>query len=177
MDSALRRRPREQGVDNWIEVDTPGGTVFAAFSESGISLVAPASDPAEFVERFHARTGRLAIPADAEDHPDVVETLMTGEDSLTRCDLQDVSPFTRRVLEETAKIERGQTRSYQWLARRIGMPQAARAVGNALGSNPVPLAIPCHRIVRGDGSLGGYAFGPQMKRSLLEHEGALHALS
>lgn len=177
MDTALRRRPRENAVDSWIEVETPGGTVFAAFSDQGISMVAPASDPSEFVERFHARTGRLAIPADAADHGEIVDALMEGEDTLDRCDLQDVSPFTRRVLEETAKIERGQTRSYQWLARRIGMPQAARAVGNALGSNPVPLAIPCHRIVRGDGSLGGYAFGTQMKRSLLEHEGALQALA
>lgn len=177
MDTALRRRPRENAVDSWIEVDTPGGAVFAAFSDQGISMVAPANDPAEFVERFHSRTGRLAIPADAADHHEIVKALMEGEDTLDHCDLQDVSPFTRRVLEETAKIERGQTRSYQWLARRIGMPQAARAVGNALGSNPVPLAIPCHRIVRGDGSLGGYAFGTQMKRSLLEHEGALHALA
>ncbi|MGB1584012.1 MAG: methylated-DNA--[protein]-cysteine S-methyltransferase, partial [Solirubrobacterales bacterium] len=177
MSSALAKRPRSNGLstDMWIEVDTPGGRVFAAFSELGISYVAPAHDAAEFVEHFHSRTGRLAVPAFAEDHQEIVEAILSGERALELCDLQQVSPFTRRVLEATSRIERGQTRSYQWLARSIGMPEASRAVGNALGSNPIPLAIPCHRIVRGDGTLGGYAFGTQMKRSLLEHEGALPA--
>lgn len=184
MASALARRPRildatgtAVSSDRWIEIDTPGGRVFAAFSEIGISFVAPAHDAADFVSQFHSRTGRLCIPAKTEDHSEIVEAVVSGEDTVELCDLEQVSPFTRRVLEAAAEIERGQTRSYQWLARQIGMPKAARAVGNALGSNPVPLAIPCHRIVRGDGSLGGYAFGTQMKRRLLEHEGALGALA
>lgn len=184
MSFALTKRPRivdaaGNGVssDRWIEIDTPGGRVFTAFSELGISFVAPASDAADFVAQFHARTGRLCIPAKSEDHSEIVEAVLRGEDAVELCDLDQVSPFTRRVLEAAAEIERGQTRSYQWLARQIGMPRATRAVGNALGSNPVPLAIPCHRIVRGDGSLGGYAFGTQMKRRLLEHEGALGALA
>lgn len=151
--------------------------MFAAFSEEGISFVAPADDAAEFVQTFRARTGRLAIPAGAGEHSEIVDAVTSGTDTLHLCDFQEVSPFTRRVLEATAVIDRGQTRSYQWLARSIGMPRAARAVGNALGNNPLPLVIPCHRIVRGDGTLGGYAFGPKMKRSLLEAEGALPAVA
>lgn len=175
MSTALRKPPRpgKRPTDLWISIGTAGGDVFAAFSEAGISFVAPARDAAEFVHRFHARTGRLAIPADPDEHPEIVAALTDGDEALELCDLQQVTPFTRRVLEAVAKIERGQTRSYQWLAKSIGMPRASRAVGNALGSNPIPLAIPCHRIVRADGSIGGYAFGTHMKRLLLEQEGAL----
>ncbi|MGH2906386.1 MAG: methylated-DNA--[protein]-cysteine S-methyltransferase [Solirubrobacterales bacterium] len=179
MSSALKRHPafalREP--DLWIEVDSPGGRVFAAFSESGISFVSPAADAGEFECEFELRTGRIAVAADPLDHPEIVEVLNSGEAAIEMCDLESVSPFTRRVLEATAQIERGQTRSYQWLARHIGMPQAARAVGNALGANPVPVVIPCHRIVRGDGTLGGYAFGAPMKRMLLAAEGALDSLA
>jgi O-6-methylguanine DNA methyltransferase len=88
-------------------------------------------------------------------------------------DLDGVSNFTRRVLGAVQRIPRGETRSYEWLALNVGMPRAARAVGNALSANPLPLLIPCHRVVHADGSLGGYAFGSAMKQRLLRQEGAL----
>ncbi|MBI4898420.1 MAG: MGMT family protein [Actinobacteria bacterium] len=150
--------------------------MYAAFSDHGVSLVHPAESGDQFATMFTARTGRIAREADALDHPDISEALHACETATLACDLDGVSPFTRRVLDAATQIERGQTRSYQWLARRIGMPRAARAVGNALGANPVPLVIPCHRVVRGDGSLGGYALGARTKRLLLEAEGALPAV-
>ncbi|MGE3538500.1 MAG: methylated-DNA--[protein]-cysteine S-methyltransferase [Candidatus Tectimicrobiota bacterium] len=85
-------------------------------------------------------------------------------------DVQHCTPFERQVLAVTATIPYGEVRSYRWLAERLGRPGAARAVGNALHRNPVPIFIPCHRIVKSDGSPGGYAFGPAWKHSLLHLE-------
>jgi AraC family transcriptional regulator of adaptative response/methylated-DNA-[protein]-cysteine methyltransferase len=80
--------------------------------------------------------------------------------------------FQIRVWEELRRIPYGQTRSYGEVARAIGKPRAARAVGAACGSNPVPLLIPCHRVVRGGGALGGYGLGVPRKRALLARERA-----
>jgi len=83
------------------------------------------------------------------------------------CDLRGLPPFTRAVLKTTAQIPYGEVRSYRWVAQRLGRPRAARAVGNALARNPIPIIIPCHRVIRSDGSLGGYALGLNRKRELL----------
>ena len=82
----------------------------------------------------------------------------------------EVGDFQSRVLAQAARIPYGETTSYAELARRIGHPRASRAVGNALGANPVPIVVPCHRIIRGDGSWGHYAFGGAMKTALLSLE-------
>jgi methylated-DNA-[protein]-cysteine S-methyltransferase len=87
-------------------------------------------------------------------------------------DLTGIGDFQASVLREAARIPYGLTTSYAELARRIGRPQASRAVGNALGANPVPVLVPCHRIIRGDGSWGHYAFGAPMKTALLTLERA-----
>jgi methylated-DNA-[protein]-cysteine S-methyltransferase len=83
--------------------------------------------------------------------------------------------FQRRVWEELRRIAPGQTRSYGEVAARLGFPRASRAVGVANARNQVALAVPCHRVVGGDGSLTGYAAGVERKRWLLAHEGALIA--
>jgi methylated-DNA-[protein]-cysteine S-methyltransferase len=85
-------------------------------------------------------------------------------------DLAGVGDFQGRVLAAANRIPFGQVTSYSDLARRIGHPRAARAVGNALGANPVPVIVPCHRVIRGDGSWGHYAFGGALKTRLLELE-------
>ena len=82
------------------------------------------------------------------------------------------SPFQRRVWAALLKIPRGETRTYQWIARRLGRPTAARAVGVAVGANPIPFVVPCHRVVGTDGSLCGFAGGITLKRRLLALEGA-----
>lgn len=88
----------------------------------------------------------------------------------TPCDLGEMPSFSRRVLEIAAKIPYGEVRSYRWIAERMGRPKATRAVGNALAKNPIPILIPCHRVIRSDGSLGGYALGLGWKRRLLSLE-------
>ena len=85
-------------------------------------------------------------------------------------DLGGIGEFQGRVLAAAARVPFGQVTSYSDLARRIGHPRAARAVGNALGANPVPVIVPCHRVIRGDGSWGHYAFGAALKTRLLELE-------
>lgn len=88
----------------------------------------------------------------------------------TRCDISSLPPFSRAVLKLTAKIPYGETRSYQWLARRLRRPRAARAVGNALARNPLPILIPCHRVVRADGTFAAFVLGSAWKKRLLRLE-------
>lgn len=86
-------------------------------------------------------------------------------------DLFGVTPFTRDVLRATAEVPFGEVRTYQGIASAIGRPSASRAVGNALGRNPVPVIVPCHRVIRSDGSMGWYTGGPHIKERLLDIEG------
>jgi len=90
-------------------------------------------------------------------------SVISGDERLT--------PFQKDVLMVTADIPLGQVRPYRWIAYRIGKPGASRAVGNTLNANPYPLRIPCHRVVREGGSIGGFARGRRAKRRLLASEG------
>ena len=91
-------------------------------------------------------------------------------------DLSCGTPFQRQVWRAILRIPYGRVRSYRWVADRIGGSHYARAVGNALGANPVPIIVPCHRIVTSDGSLGGFTGGLPIKRKLLALEGTLAQL-
>lgn len=84
-----------------------------------------------------------------------------------------LTKFSARVLRQTCKIPPGKVDTYSGLAAKIGSPRAARAVGTALANNPFPLVIPCHRVVRADGSLGGFGGGIGMKKELLNKEGVV----
>jgi methylated-DNA-[protein]-cysteine S-methyltransferase len=88
-------------------------------------------------------------------------------------DWSAMTPFQRAVLRATNAIPCGETRTYAWVAQRIGKPRAARAVGRALATNPLPIVLPCHRVLGSDGGLHGYGGGLPLKRQLLELEGAL----
>ena len=89
-----------------------------------------------------------------------------------RLDLRGHSPFEQDVWRKALEIPRGEVRPYGWIAAEIGRPKAVRAVGTALGHNPVPLIVPCHRVVRSDGSIGQYSLGgPKNKRTILGAEG------
>ncbi|MCG2676173.1 MGMT family protein [bacterium] len=87
--------------------------------------------------------------------------------------LSSLTSFQKKVLEVVKTIPYGEKKSYKWVAERMGNPRAARAVGQALKRNPYPEIIPCHRVIRSDGKLGGYSKGTQKKRKLLKKEEAL----
>jgi methylated-DNA-[protein]-cysteine S-methyltransferase len=87
-----------------------------------------------------------------------------------KLDLTGATAFAKRVWRVTGKIPYGEVRTYAWVAEKVGHPNSARAVGNALGSNPVPLFIPCHRVVAHDGGLGGFSGGISIKKLLLALE-------
>ncbi len=113
-------------------------------------------------------------PAEALGRPaDELRRYVAGErvEFTARCDLSREPAFRRRVLEIVAGIPYGETRSYAWIARQLSRPRAARAVGQAVAANPIPIIIPCHRIVRSDGGLGGYGGGLALKKRLLALEG------
>lgn len=86
-------------------------------------------------------------------------------------DISDLPEFTQRVLEELRRIPYGETRSYSQIAERTGCPKGSRAIGQAVKRNPIPIIIPCHRVVRHDGSLGGFSLGEKIKKRLLFLEG------
>ena len=85
-------------------------------------------------------------------------------------DISGESPFTQKVLRELIKIPYGKVRSYLWIGKRVGHTMAARAVGQAVKRNPIPIIIPCHRVIREDGSLGGFSLGIEIKKRLLALE-------
>jgi len=147
--------------DRYGVLDSPLGPVFVAWNRLGVSAVMKTASAAEFEERFAERFHRK--PKQAAKLPTDV-----GE----RFDLRSVTEFERAVLLKAREIPRGEVRTYAWIASQIGHPAAVRAVGSALRKNPVPLLIPCHRVVRSDGYIGEYALGGSAnKRAILAFEG------
>ncbi|HEV7887750.1 MAG TPA: methylated-DNA--[protein]-cysteine S-methyltransferase [Acidimicrobiales bacterium] len=159
-------------ADVFASYASPVGDVLVAWNTRGISYL---SQSPSFTADFAARVGR-PLRGWPDAPPKRVATALdrrlNGKGGPTFADLRIVSPFERDVLECTASIPAGEARPYGWVAREIGRPAAVRAVGTALKHNPVPLLIPCHRVVRSDGRIGEYALGgPGNKRLLLRLEG------
>ncbi len=115
-----------------------------------------------------------ASEAEAGDLPRRLIAFAEGERvGLTAAiDWNGLSGFRRAVLEETLRIPSGETRTYGWLARKVGSPRAGRAVGRVMATNPFPIVVPCHRVVASDGSLHGYGGGLDVNAALLRLEGA-----
>ncbi|SER41766.1 methylated-DNA--[protein]-cysteine S-methyltransferase [Actinokineospora terrae] len=158
---------------DWTRVDGPVGELLVAFTEVGVSYIRTAAsvgdDDDTFRERFHALFQRPLRRA--SDVPAGLRQALRGHGAAgVAVDLRVLTPFERDVLTATREIPTGQTRPYAWVAHAIGRPKAVRAVGTALGNNPVPLLIPCHRVTRSDGSLGQYVFGAEVKERLLRAE-------
>lgn len=163
-------------ADGYWRVDSRIGPVFVAHTRAGISMVSRAKSAAEFERQYRRRYGRPVSP-EKSGVPALVRSLVAGRgkraDGSLRFDLRALSEFERAVLLKALEIPAGEVRPYSWIAREIGHPDAVRAAGSALAHNPIPLLIPCHRVVRSDGSIGQYSLGgPQVKRTLLELEGA-----
>lgn len=162
----------------WHRFSTPFGAMHVASSAEGLvrlSWEQPGDDA--FVAHLEDRFGDRPVVRDGSTLGDAERQLreyFAGQRSSFELpvDLSSLSDFDRRVLREARRIGFGDVLSYGEVARRIGRPRAARAVGGALGRNPVGIVVPCHRVVRSDGSLGGYTGGVEWKRRLLTLEGS-----
>lgn len=138
--------------------DTPVGSFEIEQSEHGVSAV------------------RLTNGAAAEVIPKDLATALNehlhGRTSSLRLDLQGMTPLAQLTLAKLLEIPYGEVRPYAWVAREIGHPNAVRPVANAVAGNPIPILIPCHRVVRSDGFIGEFSLGgPETKRALLQFEG------
>jgi O-6-methylguanine DNA methyltransferase len=184
-EAALHLTPREnrgelvervlaRGTDRLFSCNSPLGEVYVGVSQSGVRLLGRAASPEEFAKRYRERFGRLLAWSTDETTRRMAERVaaaIAGEKVEVPADLSGTTPFQRRVLEVVRGIDRGEVRPYAWVAREAGSPKASRAVGTVMANNPVPLLIPCHRVIRNDGTTGSYAFGAGEKVGLLEGEG------
>ncbi|MCO6003892.1 methylated-DNA--[protein]-cysteine S-methyltransferase [Actinoallomurus purpureus] len=153
----------------WVRVDASIGGVYVAMTDQGIAYLRTGQDEEQFVASYRSRFARPLLPGGSP--PSALErALRTGRAAGVRLDLRGLRPFEEAVLRAAAAIPRGEMRPYAWIAERIGRPKAVRAVGTALGHNPVPLLIPCHRVIRSDGRIGQYVFGERAKERLLRME-------
>jgi O-6-methylguanine DNA methyltransferase len=172
--AGLLTRVLDETADCFGEVGTEIGNALIAFNRRGITMVYLGKmEPSEFEKYYEQRRGRHAHPAAVpEGYARVVCQAAAGQqpDRLP-VDLEGLAPFERDVLRLLTKIPRGQVRPYRWLAREAGRPKAVRAVGNTMARNPIPLLLPCHRVVPSQGGVGNYAFGSHVKRELLLREG------
>jgi O-6-methylguanine DNA methyltransferase len=162
-------------ADRYAELPSPLGPIVVAWNGRGISWVDRAGDPGAFEARFAATVGRPLARSDAVpgDLARAIAARLAGNRRVRiRLDLRGRTEFETAVLMKALEIPRGEVRPYGWIAAEIGRPKAVRAVGTALAHNPVPLVIPCHRVVRSDGSIGQYSLGgPVAKRTILAAEG------
>jgi len=162
-------------ADLYAHIDSPIGPLVVAWNGRGVSVVDIATDEDTFEARHLALTGRPAYAAEAlpERLASAIERRLGGDRRVRiDLDLRGHSPFEQDVWRKALEIPRGEVRPYGWIAAEIGRPRAVRAVGTALGHNPVPLIVPCHRVVRTDGSIGQYSLGgPENKRTILRAEG------
>ncbi|MEO7664400.1 MAG: methylated-DNA--[protein]-cysteine S-methyltransferase [Candidatus Limnocylindrales bacterium] len=162
-------------ADSYAELPSPLGPIVVAWNGRGISWVDRAGDADAFEARFRDHVGRPIHPAKAvpRDLAAAVEARIAGDRRRTiALDLRGRTEFEVAVWMKALEIPRGEVRPYGWIAAEIGRPRAVRAVGSALAHNPVPLVVPCHRVVRSDGSIGQYSLGgPRAKRTMLAAEG------
>jgi methylated-DNA-[protein]-cysteine S-methyltransferase len=158
-------------------VATRLGPVYVACTESGLAMVQIGGSAAAWKSLL-----RKTFSAEPAKHPAAVRKLavqvreyFNGKRRTfhARIDWRLMRPFQRRVLRAALRIPYGTTATYGEIAAAIGNPRAARAVGRALGANPIPLVIPCHRVIASGGALGGYSAtgGVRVKRKLLDLEG------
>lgn len=160
-------------------VNTPLGKVFIASTPKGLCDLVLSGDEVSFLKRL-----RLKYPTPIiKDPSPFIESIRTLIGYLSGRPVRFDTPidvkgtdFEKRVWKEVCKIPYGETRTYGEIARRIGNPKASRAVGQACGKNPIPIIIPCHRVVGSNGDIGGYSGGIWIKERLLRMESLLSGL-
>ena len=172
---AVMKSPHRGAPIILTSVDTPIGRVYVGYKETRITYIgldrgeAP-EDVRERIER------RLRRPVIAGETPAWLTKLFdnffhTWRVDESVVDISDLTPFEQAALKAAAQIPPGEVRSYSWVAETIGRPRAARAVGQVMARNPLPLFFPCHRVVDSAGDLHNYGYGIEMKARLLKMEG------
>jgi methylated-DNA-[protein]-cysteine S-methyltransferase len=177
----LAERADEKGLLDvaYATAETPMGTAIVAATPRGLVRVGLPNEPADTVLEQLARQVSPRVLEWRGRLDDVLRELDEYfEGGRHRFDVPldwrlTTAPFARNVLRETARIPFGLTSTYLQVAAKAGNPRASRAAGNALGSNPIPIVVPCHRVLRSGGEIGGYGGGPEMKEFLLRLEGAI----
>jgi methylated-DNA-[protein]-cysteine S-methyltransferase len=176
----LSERAAAEGLADvsYAPVDSPFGTLHAAVTRRGlVRLAFPEESVDSVLEALAQQISPRIVEAPAPLDPvkRELDDYFAGRRRQfdLALDWTLITPFGRRVLKMTAAIPYGGHLSYAEIAAEAGSPRGARAAGNALGSNPIPIVIPCHRVLRAGGVLGGYGGGLDRKRFLLELEGAL----
>ena len=151
---------------NRVVIPTKLGSLRIGFSPRGVTGVEFL--PARRRQRDQAPAGPAFLRCTIRD----LREYARGQPVVFRVplDLSGGTVFQQKVWRALCRIPRGQTRSYAWVARQIGRPRATRAVGAACGANPVPVIVPCHRVIASDGSLGGFSAGLPLKIRLLKFE-------
>jgi methylated-DNA-[protein]-cysteine S-methyltransferase len=182
--SAAERLAARAGDEGLLDVayavlDSPVGPLLAAGTKRGLVEIGYGADRQldRMLERLAARVSPRVLEAPARLDAVRRELEEYFEGRRLRFDLaldwSLTSGFTRRVLRATARVPYGKVSSYREVAARAGNERAVRAAGNALGANPIPIVVPCHRVLRSGGALGGYGGGVERKEFLLRLEGAL----
>lgn len=179
IDELKARAAREGLLDvAYTTTDSPFGRLLLAKTQRGLVRVGlPNQDTDLLLADLSARVSPrvLEAPAELDEVRRELDLYFAGKlDSFDLpLDWRLSSGFRQRVLRAIDRIPYGQTRTYTEMARKAGNERAVRAAGSACGSNPIPLVVPCHRVLRTGGALGGYGGGLPMKQSLLELEGVL----
>jgi len=167
------------GVLRFTTTDTPGGQLFVGYDDDGICVAMLGDSEQAFVER--ALEELDAVPV-YDPHPPaeiaaaIDERLEKNGPGRFNLEAYRYTPFQRKVLDAVVSIPRGEVRTYGEVAMAVGHPGAARAVGEVMRTNRVPVLIPCHRVVRSGGDVGNYSPDPSVKRRLLAAEGALNSM-
>lgn len=152
---------------------TPLGWMGLLGSEAGLRRLILPHSSAEEVQLILGQHETLQKDSFFSDLPQRLNRYLDGEPVSfdDKLDLEGATSFHRQVWQATRTIPYGQTRSYKWLASQVGNPLAPRAVGQAMAANPVPIIVPCHRVITSSGGLGGFSAGLALKRHLLDMEG------
>jgi methylated-DNA-[protein]-cysteine S-methyltransferase len=176
----LSARATKEGLVDivYATVDSPFGTLTAAATETGLVRLAFPEEPLdEVLDRLVRKLSPriLEAPARLDRVRRELDEYFSGSrrDFDVPLDRVLMSNFAKKVLAATSAIPYGSVSTYTEMATEAGSPRGSRAAGNALGSNPIPVIVPCHRVLRTGGNLGGYGGGLDRKRWLLEMEGAL----
>jgi methylated-DNA-[protein]-cysteine S-methyltransferase len=176
LDSRFREAALREGLVDvrYDIVDSPVGELFVAATDRGLCRISYHPDGMEDVlaRTFGPRVMRSPLDEIRRELDEYFEG--TRRDFDLPLDVR-VAPFHADVLEELARVPYGRTDTYGSLAAKVGRPRAARAVGTVMNRNPIPIVLPCHRIVGANGSLTGYAGGLDVKLRLLQLEGAMLA--